>query len=182
VARTAQPPSAAFRQISQLLEPGDEIVATFWGLAGWSMNLWIVTNQLFAVLLIVPFMLSLRHLYDADLVVCVTVGVLLSASFLTRPVLVIAVTRRRQLLCCRTSRPFQRQTISQAPIETARLADFRRGWLYSRLRYMGPGTKGSTVRLNVPAACRDTAQATAVDQLVRWGLARDGLVVEQDVA
>jgi hypothetical protein len=75
--------------------------------------------------------------------------------------LVIAVTRRRQLLCCRTSRPFQRQTISQAPIETAWLADFRRGWLYSRLRYMGPGTKGSTVRLNVPAACRDAAQATA---------------------
>jgi hypothetical protein len=161
VARTAQPPAAAFRQISQLLEPGDEIVATFWGLAGWSMNLWIVTNQFFAVLVIVPFGLGLHHLYDADLIMCVTVGVLLSASFFTRPLLVIAVTRRRQLLCCRTSRPFQRQTISQAPIETARLADFRRGWIYSRLRYTGPGTKGRTVHLNVPAACRIDAQATA---------------------
>ena len=146
MARTAQPPSAALRQISQLLQPGDEIVATFWGLAGWSMNLWIVTNQFFAVLVIVPFMLSLRHLYDGDLVMCVTVGVLLSASFLTRPVLVIAVTRRRQLLCCRTSRPIQRQTISQAPIKTP-------GWRTSAAAgstagcgTMGPGTNGRTVR------------------------------------
>lgn len=161
VAKTAQPFSAASRQLSQLVEPGDEIVATFWGLTGWSMNLWMVTNQFFAVLVILPFILNLPRLYDVDIALAFTVGVLLSASYLTRPALVIAVTRRRQLLCCRTSRPFHRRTISQAPIETARLADFRRGWLFSRLRYMGPGTKGSTVRLNVPAACRDAAQATA---------------------
>jgi hypothetical protein len=99
VAKTAQPHSAVFRRLGQLVEPGDEIVA---------------------------------------------------------------VTRRRQLLCCRMSRPFQRKTITQASIEAARLADFRRSWLFSRLRYCGPGTDGKTVRLNVPAACRQAAQ-TAVE-------------------
>lgn len=161
MAKTPKPFSAAFSQLSQLVEPGDEIVAVFWGLTGWSMNLWFVTNQVFAVLAVLPFALSLRHLYDADIALVFIACVLLLGSYFTRPALVVAVTRRRQLLCCRISRPFRGQTISQGPIETARLADFRRGWLFGRLRYMGPGTKGSTVRLNVPAACRDAAQATA---------------------
>ena len=160
MARTVQPPSAAFRQLSRNVEPDDEIVATFWGLTGWSMNLWTVTTLTFAILLVLPFMLGLRPLYGADLALCGTVGVLLSASFLTRPALVIAVTRRRQLLCCRISRPFQRTTITQAPIEAAQFAGLRRGLFFSRLRYAGPGTDGRMVRLNIPAACRQAVQAT----------------------
>jgi hypothetical protein len=160
VAKAAQPHSAAFRQLGQLVEPGDEIVARFWGLTGWPMNLWFVMNEVFAILLVLPFILGLRHLYVTDIGVCGAAGVILTASYLTRPALVIAVTRRRQLLCCRMSRPFQRKTITQASIEAARLADFRRGWLFSRLRYCGPGTDGKTVRLNIPAACRQAAQMT----------------------
>ena len=70
----------------------------------------------------------------------------------------MAITSQRQLLCCRTSRPFQRKTITQAPIETALFADFRRGWLFSQLRYRGPGTDGKTARLNIPARCRQAAE------------------------
>ena len=156
----AKPHSAAFSQLSDLADAGDEIVARFWGLTGWSMNLWLVTSEFFAILLVLPFILGLRHVYGADVVVCGGVGVLLAASFWTRPALVIAVTRERQVLCCRISRPFRRTAISQAPIEAVQL-DFRRSGLFSRLRYRGPGTNGKTVRVNVPAACRRDAQATA---------------------
>ncbi len=159
VAKTAQPHSAVFRQLGELVEPGDEIVARFWGLTGWSMNLWFVLTDAFAVLLVLPFILGLHHLYVAAIVLCATAGVILSASYLTRPGLVIALTRRRQLLCCRMSRPFRGRTISQAPVEAAQLADFRPGWFFSRLRYSGPGTDGKTVQLNVPAACRRGVQA-----------------------
>lgn len=131
------------------------------------MNLWTVTILTFAILLVLPFMLGLRHLYGADLALCGPVGVLLSVSFLTRPALVIAVTRRWQLLCCRISRPFQRMTISQAPFEAAQLAGFRRGLFFSRLRHAGPGTDCGVVRLNVPAACRQAVQATTRDVCVR---------------
>ena len=71
----------------------------------------------------------------------------------------IAITRQRQLLCCRISRPFQHKTITQAPIEAAWLGDFRRGWIWSQLRYRGPGTQGKTVRVNIPAGCRQAAQS-----------------------
>jgi len=161
VARTTQPHSAVFSRLNQLVEPGDEIVARFWGLTGWSMNLWIATENLFGIVLVLPFMLGLRRLYGADVAVCGTAGLLLSVSFWTRPALVIAVTRRRQVLCCRVSRPSQRKMITKAPIEAAQFAGFRRGWLFSRLRYMGPGTDSKTVCLNVPAACRQAVQATA---------------------
>ena len=160
VARTAQPHSAIFLQLSRVAGPGDEVVAKFWGLTGWSMNLWMVTSQLFAVLLVLPFMLGLRRLYGADLGLCGTVGVLLAASFWTRPALVIAVTRQRRLLCCRVSRPFPRKRFSQGAVEAVELADFRPGWLFSRVRYRGPGTDGKMVQLNVPAACRQAAQST----------------------
>jgi hypothetical protein len=159
VARSAHPFTQVFSQLSQLVEPGDEIVARFWGLTGWSMNVWIVATEAFAVLLVLPFVLGLRHLYGADLALCGSAGVLLSTSYLTRPALVIAVTAHRQLLCCRISRPMQYKTISQAPVEATQLADFRRGWLFSQLRYRGPGTNGKTVRLNVPGVCRQAAQA-----------------------
>jgi hypothetical protein len=162
----AQPHSAAFSQLSELADAGDEIVARFWGLTGWSMNLWLVTSEFFAIMLVVPFVLGLRHVYGADVVVCGVVGVLLAASFWTRPALVVAVTRQRHVLCCRISRPFHRSAISQAPIEAVQL-DFHRGWLFSRLRYRGPGTDGKTVRVNVPAACRRDAQATAEAALGR---------------
>jgi hypothetical protein len=89
---------------------------------------------------------------------CGSVGVLLSASFWTRSVLVIAVTSQRRLLCCRISRPFLRKTFTQAPREAAWFAGFRRGWLFSHLRYRGPGTGGRTVRLNIPARCRQAAE------------------------
>lgn len=161
MARTAEPPGAALGRLSQLVDPGDEIVGTFWGLAGWSLNLWLVATEIFAVLLVLPHALGLRRLYGADLAICGTAGALLATSFWIRPALVIAVTKRRQMLCCRISRPFQRTTISQAPIEAAQLHDFRRGWIYSRLRYTGPGTNGKTVHLNIPPACRQTAQTTA---------------------
>ena len=158
VAKTAEPFREVFSRLEQQVAPGDEIAARFWGLAGWSLNWWILTSQVFAILLVVPFMLGLRRLYGADLALCTSAGVLLSASWWTRPALVIAITRQRQMLCCRISRPFQRKTITQAPIEAAWLGDFRRGWLYSQLRYRGPGTQGKTVRVNVPAGCRQTAQ------------------------
>lgn len=156
----AQPHNATFDHLSELTDVGDEIVARFWGLTGWSMNLWLVTSEFFAILLVLPFLLGLRHVYGADVMVCGAVGVLLTASFWTRPALVVAVTRQRQVLCCRVSRPFRRAAISQAPIDAVQL-DFRRGWLFSRLRYHGPGTDGKTVRVNVPAACRRDAQAAA---------------------
>ncbi len=157
MAKTAEPYPAAFRQLEKLVAPGDEIVARLWGLTGWSVNWWIVTSEVFAVLLVLPFMLGLRSLYAADLALCGSAGALLSASWWTRSVLVIAITSQRQLLCCRISRPFQRKTITQVPIETAFFADFRRGWLFSQLRYRGPGTDGKTARLNVPARCRQAA-------------------------
>jgi hypothetical protein len=157
----AGPPSAAMGRLSELLEPGDEIITVFWGLAGWSMNLWLVATEIFAVLLALPFALGLRGLQNADLAVCGTAAFLLGTSFWFRPALVIAVTRRGQLLGCRISRPLQRTTVSQAPVEAVRLAGFRGGRIYSRLWYAGPGTGGKTIRLNVPAGCRQAAQATA---------------------
>jgi len=158
VAKTAEPYGAVFTELEKHVAPGDSIAARFWGLTGWSMNWWMVTSQIFAILLVLPFMLGLRRFYGADIALCASAGVLLSASWWTRPALVIAITRKRQLLCCRISRPFQRKTITQAPIEAAWLADFRRGWLYSQLWYRGPGTQGKTVRVNIPAGCRQAAQ------------------------
>jgi hypothetical protein len=158
VAKAAEPYRAVFSRLEQHVAPGDEIADRFWGLTGWSMNWWMLTSQVFAILLVVPFMLGLRRLYGADLALCASAGVLLSASWWTRPALVIALTRQRQLLCCRISRPFQRKTITQAPIEAAWLGDFRRGCLHSQLRYRGPGTQGKTVRVNIPAGCRQAAQ------------------------
>jgi hypothetical protein len=160
IARTAEPYPVVFRQLEQLAAPGDQITSRLWGLTGWSMNWWIVATELFAILLVVPFILGLRGLYAADLALCGSMGVLLSASFWTRSVLVIAITSQRQLLCCRISRPFQRTTITQAPIEAAQFAGLRRGLFFSRLRYAGPGTDGGMVRLNIPAACRQAVQAT----------------------
>jgi hypothetical protein len=161
VARTAGPPTAALGRFGELLEPGDEIVTVFWGLAGWSMNQWLAATQTLAVLALLPWVFSgLRGLQNADLAFC-GAGFFVGSSFWIRPVLVIAITRRRQLLCCRISRPFQRTTVSQAPVEAARLADFRSGWLYSRLRYAGPGTGAKTITLNIPAACRQAAQTAA---------------------
>jgi hypothetical protein len=158
IARTAEPYPVVFRQLEQLVAPGDQITSRLWGLTGWSMNWWIVATELFAILLVVPFMVGLRGLYAADLALCGSMGVLLSASFWTRSVLVIAITSQRQLLCCRISRPFLHKTITQAPLEAAWLAGFRRGWLFSQLRYRGPGTGGKTVRLNIPARCRQAAE------------------------
>jgi hypothetical protein len=48
------------------------------------------------------------------------------------------------------SRPFLRKTITQAPLEAAWSGGFRRGWLFSQLRYRGPGTDGKTVRHPAP--------------------------------
>ena len=158
MAKTAEPYGVVFTELEQHLAPGDAIAARFSGLTGWSMNWWMVTSQIFAILLVLPFMLGLRRFYDADIALGASAGALLSASWWTRPALVIAVTRQRQLLCCRISRPFQCKTITQAPIEAAWLADFRRGWLYSQLWYRGPGTQGKTVRVNIPAGCRQAAQ------------------------
>jgi hypothetical protein len=158
VAKTAEPYLAVFRQLEALVAPEDEIAARVWGLTGWSMNWWLVTTEVFAVLLVLPFMLGLRRMYDADLVLCGSAGVLLSASWWTRSVQVIAISGQGQLLCCRITRPFQRKTISQGPIEAASFTDFHRGWLFSQLRYRGPGTDGKTVRLNVPARCRRAAE------------------------
>ncbi len=161
MANTAEPYPAAFHQLESLVAPEDEIVARLWALTGWSMNWWMVTTEVFAVLLVLPFMLGLRGLYVADLALCGSAGALLSASWWTRSVLVITITRQRQVLCCRISRPMQRKTITQAPMEAARFADFRRGWLFSQLRYRGPGTDGKRVRLNIPARCRQTAATVA---------------------
>lgn len=158
MAKTAEPYRAVFSQLEQHVAPGDEIALRFWGLTGWSMNWWMVASQVFAILLVLPFVLGLRRLYGADIALCGSAAVLLSASWWTRSVLVFAITRQRQLLCCRISRPFQRKTITQAPIEAAWLADFRRGWLYSQLWYRGPGTNGKTVRVNIPASCRQVAE------------------------
>ncbi len=163
MARTAGAPSAALGRLNQLVEPGDEIVVTVWGLAGWSMNLWMVATEIVVVLLALPHALGLHRLYNADLAICGAAGVLLGTSFWIRLAMVIAVTRRRVLLCCRISRPFQRITISQAPIEAAQIGGFRRSWLFSQLRYAGPCTSGKTIRLNVPPACRQAAQAISED-------------------
>jgi hypothetical protein len=57
-----------------------------------------------------------------------------------------------------SARPFLRKTITQAPLEAAWFGGFRRGWLFSQLRYRGPGTDGKTVRLNIPARCRQAAE------------------------
>jgi hypothetical protein len=162
VAKKAEPYRAVFSRLEQDVAPGDEIAARFWGLAGWSMNWWILASEFFAIVLVLPFILGLHRLYNADLVLCGSAVVLLSASWWIRPVLVIAITRQRQLLCCRISRPFQRKSITQAPAQAASLGDFRRRWLYSQLRYRGPGTQDKTVLLNIPAGCRQAAQ-TVVD-------------------
>jgi hypothetical protein len=157
MAKTAEPYPAIYGELEKLLAPEDEIVARFWGMTGWSMNLWIVTSEVFALLLALPYVLGLRGLYGADLALCASAGALLSASWWTRSVLVIAITSQRQLLCCRISRPFFRKTILRTPVEAARFADFRRGWLFSQLCYCGPGTDGKTIRLNIPARCRQAA-------------------------
>jgi hypothetical protein len=161
MAKTAEPFKQVFDQLEKLAAPEDQIAARIWGLTGWSMNWWIVTSEVFAVVLVVPFMLGLRRLYDVDLALCGSVGVVLSVSWWTRSVLVIAITSQRQLLCCRISRPFLRKTITQAPIEAAWFGGFRRGWLFSRLWYRGPGTDGKKARLNVPARCREAAEGAA---------------------
>jgi hypothetical protein len=149
-----------FAQLSERAGPGDQITARFWGLAGGSINLWFVAMNALAVLFALPYALGLSWLYGPDFAVA-GVGAVLNVWYLTRPALVIAVTEQRQLLACRVSRPFARKTFAQAPVEAARLGDFRRGWLYSRLRYCGPGTDGREVWLNVPAGCRLAAQALA---------------------
>lgn len=159
MAKTAEPFKAVFDQLEKLAAPEDQIAVRLWGLTGWSMNWWLVTSEVFAVLLVLPFMLGLRRLYGADLALCGSVGVLLSVSWWTRSVLVIAITSQRQLMCCRISRPFLRKTITQAPIEAAWFGGLRRGWLFTQLSYRGPGTDGKTTRLNVPARCRQAAEA-----------------------
>ena len=161
MAKTAEPFKKVFDQLESLAAPEDQIAARIWGFTGWSMNWWLVTSEVFAVLLVLPFMLGLRRLYDADLALCGSVGVLLSVSWWTRSVVVIAITSQRQLLCCRISRPLLRKTITQGPIEAAWFGGFRRGWLFSQLCYRGPGTDGKTARLNVPARCRRAAEAVA---------------------
>jgi hypothetical protein len=161
IAKTAGPYPEIFRELEQLVAPDDEIAARLWGLTGWSMNWWLVASQVFGVLLVLPFILGRRGLYSADLALCGSAAALLSVSWWTRSVLVIAITRQRQLLCCRMNRPFRHKTISQAPMEAARFADFRRGWLFSQIRYRGPGTDGKTARLNLPAGCRQAGETLA---------------------
>ncbi|MDR2988347.1 MAG: hypothetical protein LBV34_26290 [Nocardiopsaceae bacterium] len=161
MARTAEPYRAVFRQLEQLVAPGDQITSRLWGLTGWSMKWWMVATELFAILLLLPFILGLPGLYAADMALCGSAGVLLSASWWTRSVLVIAITSQHQLLCCRISRPLLRKTITQAPREAAQFAGFRRGWLFSQLSYRGPGTGGKTVRLNIPAQFRQAAEILA---------------------
>lgn len=158
MAKTAEPYRAVFSRLEQQVVPGDEIAGRFWGLTGWSLNWWMLASLAFAILLVVPYMAGLRRLYGADLAVCAVVGVLLSVSWWTRSALVIAITRQRQLLCCRISRPFHRESITQAPIEAVWFGDFLRGWLYSQFRYRGPGTQGKTVLVNIPAGRREAAQ------------------------
>lgn len=162
MSRTNPPYSAVFAQLSERAGPGDQIASRFWGLAGGSMNLWFVAMNALSVLFVLPYALGLSRLYGPDFAV-IGVGAVLNVWYLTRPALVIAVTEQRQLLACRVSRPFPfaRKTFALAPVEAARLGDFRRGWLYSRLRYRGPGTDGKEVWLNVPAGCRLAAQALA---------------------
>lgn len=158
---------AALTQLLRQVAPGDETIAGFWGLTGWSLNWWIAASQVFGILLVLPFMFGLRSLYNTTVPVCGCGVALLSASWWTRTALVIVITKQRQVLCCRIARPFQRKTISQAPIETVRLAYLHRGWLYGQVRYCGPGTNGKTVRLNLPAGCRPAVQhaITAVPEL-----------------
>ena len=124
------------------------------------MNLWYAAMSALSVLFVLPYALGLSRLYGPDFAV-LGAGVLLNTWYITRPTLVIAVTEKRQLLACRVSRPFARKTFALAPVDAARFADFRRGWLYSRLRYRGPGTDGREMWLNVPAGCRLAAQALA---------------------
>ena len=162
--KAAEPYRAVFSQLEQHVAPGDEIAARFWGLTGWSMNCWMVITQAFAILLVLPFILGLRGLYGADIALCGLAGILLAGSWWTRAVLVIAITRQRQLICCRITRPFHRKTIIQAPLDAALFADFRRGWLYSQLAYRGPGTDGKTLRVNVPAGCRQVANLLPVER------------------
>jgi hypothetical protein len=159
MARSTEPYAALFRPLETLVAPGDQITARLWGLTGWPLNWWIVATEVFAVLLVVPFAVGLHGLYTADLAVCGSAGVLLSASFWTRPGLAIAITSQRQVLCCRISRPFMRKVITQAPVDAASFTDFRRGWVFSQLRYRGPGTDGKAVRLNIPARYRPAAEA-----------------------
>jgi hypothetical protein len=158
VAGPGGPFQAAFSQLERQVAPGDEIIARFWGLAGWSLNWLLASGQVLGLALVVPFILGLRHLYPADLALCLPPSAVLQASLWTRPALVIAVTRQRQLLCCRISRPFRRTAISQAPMETASLTGLRRGWPYSQLRYCGPGTDARKIRVNVPNQCRQAAE------------------------
>jgi hypothetical protein len=122
MARSREPHPALFRSLEELVAPGDQTTTRLWGLTGWSMNWWIVATDALAVPLVVPFIAGLRELYTTDIAVCASAGVLLSASFWTRPGLAIAITSHGQVLCCRFSRPFMRTVIARAPMDAARFA------------------------------------------------------------
>jgi len=167
MARTAEPYPAAFSQLEQLMAPEDAIAVRLWGLTGWSMNWCIVVTELFAVMVVVPFALGLRGLYGADVAFCVSAGVLLSASWWTRSVLVIAITSQHQLLCCRISRPFPRKTITRAPA-AVRVVCRLPSWLavrpapLPRARHQWQDRSAQHSR-PVPAGCPDSDRVSAPD-------------------
>jgi|SRR5215469_6307821 len=149
-------------ELDQFVGPGDQITAQIIGLAGWSMNWWYLANfvnmLVFAVFVLFPVTGRTHPSFGPAFWACIGVATLLGASFWTRPALVVAVTRQRQVLCRRIARPLPRKTFAQAPLEAAQFTRAGGGWLYAELRYSGPGTNGETVRLNIPRQYRDAVQ------------------------
>jgi hypothetical protein len=149
-------------ELDQFVGPGDQITAQMVGLAGWSMNWWYVASfvnmLVFAVFVLFPVTGRTHPSFGPAFWTCLAVGTLLGAYWWTRPALVVAVTRQRQVLCRRIARPLLRRTFAQAPLEAAQFTPARNGWLFAELRYRGPGTNGETVRLNVPRQYRDAVR------------------------
>lgn len=159
MARTSGPYDG---EVDQFVGPGDEVIARISGLTGWSMNWWYLVGfanvLMFGLFAGLPVMRGTRLSFGPGVWACLVVGALLGVSFWTRPALVIAVTRQRQVLCRRIARPLPRKTFAQASLEAAQFTQVRHSWPYAELRYSGPGTDGKTVRLNVPPQYRDAVQ------------------------
>lgn len=61
MARTTKPYEALFAELDQQVPAEDEIAVRIWGLTGWSLNWWLILTWAFGLLLVLPFILGLKH-------------------------------------------------------------------------------------------------------------------------
>jgi hypothetical protein len=157
----------------QVMEPGDQIIAGTWASAGpgpaSDLLAGVAGTVFFAFLSVDVF----SHPYGSSSVTIVGPSLLpLLLQLLRRPVF-IAVTQR-QLICYRMSRMSNQPSrlLFSAPVAAVRMTRLpARAPYWKSARYLGPGTDGRGLRLNVNGRWRQDLNE------VLWALQAGGAVV-----